>query len=184
MARIIGIYGLVSGLVIIFGIILTLLLGADHQSGPPSPLLGYLIMLVALSTILVGVKQYRDQTLGGVIKFTTGLMLGLGIALVASIAYTLVWEVYLYLTHYSFMDHYIEATLAARRAAGVTGPAYQQAVAEMETMRRQYANPLFRLPMTFTEIFPVGLLISLVSAALLRNPRVLPARSRAASTGG
>ena len=45
-------------------------------------------------------------------------------------------------------------------------------------MRTQYANPLFRLPMTFIEIFPVGLLVALVSAALLRNPSFLPARSR------
>jgi hypothetical protein len=32
--------------------------------------------------------------------------------------------------------------------------------------------------MTFVEIFPVGLLIALVSAGLLRNPRFLPARQR------
>jgi hypothetical protein len=31
--------------------------------------------------------------------------------------------------------------------------------------------------MTFIEIFPVGVLIALISAALLRNPRMLPARS-------
>jgi hypothetical protein len=58
----------------------------------------------------------------------------------------------------------------------VTGAAYQKAVAEMDAMRRQYANPLFRMPMTFIEIFPVGLLMAFVSAALLRNPRFLPAR--------
>jgi hypothetical protein len=43
-----------------------------------------------------------------------------------------------------------------------------------------YDNPLYRLPMTFAEIFPVGLLVTLVSAVLLRNPRFLPARTRAA----
>jgi hypothetical protein len=48
--------------------------------------------------------------------------------------------------------------------------------AEMDAFRVQYANPLFRLPMTFAEIFPVGVLVSLISAAILRNPRVLPAR--------
>jgi hypothetical protein len=47
----------------------------------------------------------------------------------------------------------------------------------MDAFKRQYANPLFRLPMTFAEIFPVGVLVSLVSAAILRNPRVLPARA-------
>ena len=46
----------------------------------------------------------------------------------------------------------------------------------MERFKQQYANPLFRLPMTFTEVFPVGVLVSLISAGLLRNSRFLPAR--------
>jgi hypothetical protein len=46
----------------------------------------------------------------------------------------------------------------------------------MEAFKVQYANPMFRLPMTFAEIFPVGVLVSLVSAGLLRNSRFLPAR--------
>jgi hypothetical protein len=32
------------------------------------------------------------------------------------------------------------------------------------------------MPMTLTEIFPLGVLLSLISATLLRNPRVLPKR--------
>jgi hypothetical protein len=68
--------------------------------------------------------------------------------------------------------------LAAKRAAGVTGEAYAKAAAEMAAMNRQYANPLYRMPMTFIEIFPVGVLIALATAALVRNPKFLPARSR------
>jgi hypothetical protein len=135
-------------------------------------------MLVALSAILVGVKQHRDQALGGVIRFRTALVIGLGIAAVASLAYVVVWEAYLAATGYVFMDQYTAQILEAKRAAGVTGAEYAKAVSEMEAMRRQYANPLFRMPMTFVEIFPVGLLIAFVSAALLRNPKFLPARSR------
>ena len=37
-------------------------------------------------------------------------------------------------------------------------------------------NPLLRMPMTFTEIFPVGVLVSLISAGLLCKPSFLPAR--------
>ena len=171
MTRIIFTNGLISGAVIILGILATMKMSGGH-----SLWLGYLIMLVALSSILVDVKQYRDRDLGGTIRFGKALLMGLGIATVASIAYVLIWEAYLALTHYTFMDQYIKAMLAAKRAAGVTGTEYQKAVAEMESMRRQYANPLFRMPMTFLEIFPVGLLIALISAALLRNPRFLPAR--------
>jgi hypothetical protein len=178
MTRIILTYGLISGLVAAGVITATIVFGGGggHQS---NLWLGYLIMLVALSSILVGVKQYRDRAQGGVITFWKALLLGLGIAAVAGVAYVAVWETYLALTHYSFMDGYVEATLAAKRAAGVTGADYARAAAEMEQMKASYANPLFRMPMTFLEIFPVGLVIALASAALLRNPKFLPARSRA-----
>jgi hypothetical protein len=177
MIRPILTYGLISGIVIIAGIIGTTVLtgGAGHSA---SVWLGYLIMLVALSSILVGVKQHRDQALGGVIRFWPALGMGLGIAMVAALAYVVIWEAYLAVTNYAFMDQMIRTTLAAERARGLTGDAYALKVEEMETMRRMYANPLLRLPMTFIEIFPVGALVSLVTAALVRNPRFLPARSR------
>jgi Protein of unknown function (DUF4199) len=172
--RLILIYGLISGLVIITAMIGVIALtgGEGH-----SVWLGYLIMLVALSAILVGVKQHRDQALGGVIRFVPALLVGVGIALVASLAYVAIWEVYDAATHRTYMTSYVAETLEARRAAGVSGAAYDKLVADMETLQRRYANPLFRLPMVFLEIFPVGVLVALVSAALLRNPRFLPARA-------
>ncbi len=170
MTRIILTYGLISGLVVILGSIGAIVL---HMS---SLWLGYLIMLVALSSILVGVRQHRDRALGGVIGFWPALGMGLAIAVTASLVYVAIWEVYLAATHYDFMDKYAEGILRAKRAAGVSGAAYAKVVAEMQAMKAQYANPLYRLPMTFLEIFPVGLLVALVSAALLRNPRFLPAR--------
>jgi hypothetical protein len=175
MTRIILTYGLISGLVIICTSVAVIVAFGDHGS----LWLGYLIMLVGLSAILPGVKQHRDQALGGVIKFRTAFMVGLAIAVVASLAYVAIWEIYLAATHYSFMDKYVAAMLRAKQAAGVTGAAYAKAIADGETMRRQYANPLYRLPETFLEIFPVGLLIALVTAALLRNPKFLPARTQA-----
>ena len=175
MSRTILTYGLLSGAVIIVGIIITILIGggAPHSS----VWLGYLIMLVGLSSILLAIKQHRDKVLGGVIKFWPAVLIGLGVAVVASLAYVLIWEAYLALTHYSFMEQYVAATLAQKKAAGVSGAEYAKLVADLEAMKRSYANPLYRMPMTFTEIFPVGLLVTLVSAALLRNPRFLPAKA-------
>ena len=176
MTRTILIYGLISGLVIITGIMGTMFL---NGGAPHSDLwLGYLIMLVALSSILVGVKQYRDKALGGVIRFHIAFLMGLGIAAMATLAYVLVWEAYLAATHYTFMDKYVAGVLAAKRAAGVTGAAYAKAVAETDGMIGIYANPILRMLMTGAEIFPVGLLVAIVSAGLLRMPGFLPARSR------
>ena len=129
-----------------------------------------------MSFIFVGVKRYRDIERGGVIRFFPALGLALLIALIATIAYTLIWEMYLAATHYRFMDDYIAAMIRDSRAQGASAAEIARQVAEMDEMRASYANPLFRIPMTFLEIFPVGFLIALISAALLRNPRLLPAR--------
>ena len=178
MARIVLVYGLVSGVIIIAGVIASMLLGGgDHPHS--SVWLGYLIMHLGMSAVFMGVKQHRDQNRGGVIKFLPALGVGLAIALFASLAYVLVWEGYLAATDYTFMDKYIAATLEARRAEGLSGAAYAEVEAQMNQMAVMYQSPLFRLPMTFAEIFPVGLLVSIVSAILLRNSRFLPARARA-----
>ena len=177
MSRIIVIYGLVSGLIIIAGIIGSIVLSGDAPHS--SVWLGYLIMLLGMSAVFMGVKQHRDQSLGGVIRFLPALGVGLGIAVIASLAYVAVWEAYLAATDYAFMEQYTAATLEARRAEGLSGEAYRALEAQFQAMTEQYRSPLYRLPLTFAEIFPVGLVVALISAALLRNSRFLPARSRA-----
>lgn len=168
-------YGGLSGIVII-AIIITGLQFADRVSFTGSEWFGYLVMLSALSFIFVGVKRFRDVERGGVIGFAAALGIGAAIAVVAALAYVIVWEIYLAATNYAFMDQYVAGIREAKRAAGLTGEALARAMAPMEDMRAQYRNPLFRVLITFLEIAPVGLLVALVSAALLRNPRFLPAR--------
>lgn len=167
-------YGLLSGFVIIATMMAGLLL-SDHQGFFSSEWFGYLVMLVALTFIFVGVKRYRDVERGGVIRFGAAFAMGLGIAVAAGVAYVAVWETYLAVTDYRFMDEYIAGMMRARQAEGLAAGPLAEEMAELESLRANYANPLFRIPMTFLEIFPVGLLVSLVSALLLRNPKLLPA---------
>ena len=169
MKKLVLVYGTISGLVIIVINTLSLELGIVQAW------LGFLIMFIAFSSIFVAVKQYRDETLGGVIRFGTGFLVGLGITVVASLVYVLVWELYLALTDYAFIDGYIDSIVEIRQTGGASQAEMAATIAEMETMRQQYTNPLFRLPMTFVEIFPVGVLISLVSAFILKESKTLAA---------
>lgn len=172
MARYALIYGLLSGTVIVLVIIAGMTLGGFGHS----LWFGYLAMLVALTFIFVGVKRYRDVERGGVVRFWRALGLALGIAAVATIAYVAVWEVYLALTHYTFMDEYIASMMRNAQAHGVTGTKLAALKAETDNMRAIYANPLLRMGMTAVEIAPVGAIVAIFSAALLCFPRVLPAR--------
>lgn len=170
-------YGAISGAIIVTVLIAGIVATNEHQTQGSifsTEWFGYTVMLVALSTIFLAIRDYRNKELGGVIKFLPALGLGLSISVIAGLAYVIGWELYLYATHYSFADHYATAIVEHARRAG-TSP--EAAAAEAQSFKDIYANPLMRVPMTFLEIFPVGVLIALVSAAVLRNPRVLPARA-------
>lgn len=150
------IYGLLSG-----SVIMAVILGGSTFA-PDSAILqtvwfGYLVMVVAMTFLFVGVKRYRDVEKGGVIRFLPALGMGLAIGLVAVIAYVAIWEIYLAVTRYAFIEQYFR------------GPG-------MEEVRAWYSNPLNRALWTSLELAPVALIMAFVSAALLRNPRFLPAR--------
>jgi hypothetical protein len=176
------VYGLLSGLVVGAVLVAGIALGPD-SGFHHSVWFGYLVMLVALTFIFVGVKRYRDVERGGVIKFLPAFFMGLAIAVFAGIAYACVWEAYLASTGYRFMDEYAAAIIRHRQAEGASAAELARVTADMDSLRVSYANPLFRIPMTFLEIFPVGLIIALISAALLRNPRLLPASAPAGRSG-
>lgn len=168
-------YGMLSGFVIVATALAAVTtMGQNHLLG--SVWVGYLVMVLALTMIFVGVKRYRDVDHGGVIRFVPALKMGLGIALVAAAIYILVWEIYLAATGYRFMDDYLAHIASQHQAAGMPAAEIAREMAGWDGMRAGYANPLIRVPLTFAEIFPVGLVVALVSAALLRNPKLLPAR--------
>jgi hypothetical protein len=169
------VYGLIAGIIVAIPTV-AVPMTFRHISGATGMAIGYTSMLIAFSTIFLAIKHQRDEVQGGVIRFLPALAMGLGISVIASIIYVLAWEAYMAVAHYDFGADYARMMIAQARASGATGAALAKAVAEAAQFQRQYADPLFRFPMTFIEIFPVGVLVSLICAGLLCNSRFLPAR--------
>lgn len=165
MKRRITIYGLVAGLSIIFGVIATIELGIATMW------LGYLIMFIAFGAIFPAVKQYRDENLNGTISFGQGLFVGLGISTVASLSYVLIWEFYLLLTDYSFIEMAIQSMLASQPGPDSGEAELANFAAQIEAFESQYRDPLFRLVVTFLEVFPPGLMVSLLAAGVLSRAK-------------
>jgi len=175
MTRTILFFGLVAGLIVAVPMCL-MVATAEPGSAATSHFAGYLVMVLALSLIFFGVKRLRDRELGGVIRFLPALLAGLGISAVAGVVYVIGWEITLAMTDFAFIDSYSSAAIESARAKGASAADIEALIVQMGEFRQQYANPFFRMPMTFIEIFPVGVLISLISAAPLRNPRFLATR--------
>ena len=169
--------GIIGAVVITFMSIVLATMGTDSLFS--SEAAGYAIMLVVLSLVFVGIKRYRDMEQGGVITFLQGAGVGIGIAVVAGVIYAIGWEISLVATDYAFIEAYTQSLIAAVEAKDIDAAAKAAEIAEINASTEMYRNPMFRLPITFIEIFPVGLIVALVSALILRNPQVLPARAAA-----
>jgi hypothetical protein len=177
MIRIVSLYGIIAGLIVGVPMVVLMVIVPPDAQMQNGVIYGYVTMIVALTTVFLGIKHYRDKVLGGVIDFWPALLVGLGISAVASAIYMIAWEISLTLSGFDFAQTYSSSMLEAARAKGASAEELAKAAAEAESFVKMYSNPLFRLPITFIEMFPVGVLISLISAAVLRNSRVLPARA-------
>jgi hypothetical protein len=180
MKRNILVFGSISGIIV--GTLMALSLfwanqGHDINEGM---LLGYASMVIALSLIYVGVRNFRDKYNDGVISFAKALKLALGITLIASTIYVAVWLVEFYVFIPDFMDKYTAAHLQQVKSSGLSPAVLQKQVADMERMRDVYDhNPLVVILYTYLEIVPVGLIISLLTAILLKRKH-RPSRASAA----
>jgi hypothetical protein len=174
MQRIILTYGVIAGTIELA--LLALSMGLIGEHGSMGMVLGYLSMLIAMSLVFVGVKKYRDEHLGGVIRFWKALGVGLGIAGMACLFYVLGWEAYLWSTDYSFMEKFTASELAKLQAAKASAAEIAKFKADMQGFADLYANPVTRMLVTLSEISPVAVLVPLISASLLRKPGFMPAK--------
>jgi hypothetical protein len=172
MKKIVLIYGLIAGAIVGGMLLITMpLYEKGHLNFKNGELLGYSTMVVALSLVFFGVKSYRDNR-GGTIAFWKALQVGLLITLVASLVYAVAWE----FTYQNMSEDYkanmYNMYVEAERAGGATQ-------ADLDKLKDQFEmydqNFILRFCITaFMEMFPVGLVISLISAALLRKKDFLP----------
>lgn len=132
-------------------------------------LIGYATMLIAFSLIFVGIKNFRDKVNGGSITFGKAFLLGLYISLVASTVYVLIWQIEYRFFIPDFMEKYAERALEKMREAGKAAAEIEAERAKMKEFARMYKNPFFNALITYTEILPVGFIVSLIAAAVLKR---------------
>lgn len=177
MKKTVWTFGLISGTIVS----IALLAGIVLMTGPDGKvdmeggtILGYTSMIVALSLIFFGIRSYRDNHLGGSISFGKALKIGLLITSVASIMYVTTWMVYYHTTDTEqFGKQYTEHLTESMRADGATAEEIKDAMEKNQGFMKLYdSNPAFMFVVTLMEIFPVGLVISLISSYFLRAKAV------------
>jgi hypothetical protein len=170
MRRIVLTHGTLAGLVM--SAMLVAVLPFREQIGfERGALVGYASMVAAFLLVHFGVRAYRDQVGGGLVSFGRALGVGALIALVASVCYVVTWQIVYFGFLPDFMAEVQAYSLERMRAGGATAAELAAERAEMARFAARYRNPAFNAAVTLLEPLPVGLLVALVSAAVLRRPR-------------
>ncbi|MBL4710630.1 MAG: DUF4199 domain-containing protein [Flavobacteriales bacterium] len=162
-------YGLIGGAIVSLFMACTVPFMDENSDMSNSELIGYASMLVALSTIFVGIRNYRNKELNGIISFGKAFLIGLYIALIASTLYVLTWMVISDLFLPDFMETYINTSVANMKGAGSTQAEINAHLETMKTWAEVYKNPIYKALMTYMEILPVGILVSLISSFILKK---------------
>ena len=172
MKKIVLTFGLISGL-IMSALMGGSLLIADKIGSGHSMILGYTIMVASFMLIYFGIRSYRENGLAGQISFGRAFACGILITLISSVCYVVAWEI----IYFNFMPHFMDGYFAAQihkvQTAGLDPATTAAKIAALQHSQQLYQNPLVNMAYTLIEPLPVGILITLVSAALLRRRQAI-----------
>jgi hypothetical protein len=170
MKRIVLTFGLISGFIVsaMMAISIPLCMSGkiDFEN---SQIVGYTTMVLAFVLVFFGIRSYRENVGDGSISFGRAVGVGLLITLVTCAFYVIAWEILYHNFFPDFVDQYAAHAIEKMRGTGASDAAIAKKVKEMAEFKELYANPVINVGMTFMEVFPVGLIVTLVSAAILRR---------------
>jgi len=160
---------------IISGAILSLMMFAtlpfmDRIGFDKGMIIGYTTMVVSFLLVFFGIRWHREEIGEGRITFARAFAVGILITLISCVFYVVSWEVIYFNFIPDFLEKYASYALEKARASGASQQALETQKLQLESLAKMYKNPLINAAMTFLEPFPIGLLITLISAAILRRP--------------
>ena len=170
MKRIVLVFGLIAGAILSAMMMVTIPFH-DRIGYNTALLIGYTTMLVAFLMVFFGIRSYREGVGNGAITFGRGFKVGLLITLIASACYVVTWEAIYFGIAPDYAEKMADQAIATQRASGKSGAELEAELAKVQKFQELYRNPLFNAGMTLMEVLPVGLIMTAVSAGILRRRR-------------
>jgi hypothetical protein len=161
-------FGLISGVVSSLMMAATVTF-AGRISFDKGLIVGYTGIVLSFLLVFFGIRSYRDNYGNGQITFSKAFAVGISITVISCICYVVTWEIIYFNFLPDFMEKYGAHMVERAKASGASAAAVQAQVEQAKKYKEMYDNPLINAAMTFIEPFPVGLAITLISAAVLRR---------------
>lgn len=162
-------FGLISGTVASALMMLGVVPFIDEIGFDRGMYFGYAAIVLGFLLVFFGIRSYRDNVANGQVSFGKAFQVGILITLISSVFYVVTWQALYYTVYHDFMDKYAAYMIEQAKSEGATEAALQKQKAEMDEFKKAYENPFINAAYTFMEPFPVGLVVTLVSAGILRK---------------
>lgn len=129
----------------------------------PNAIISFISMLLAFTFLILGIREQREIN-NGTITFGSAFLTGLGISFVIATIYVLVW-LFIYNNFFpDFMDRYGEMVLKNAKPEDLAAK-----TTEINQMKEWYKSPVMVVLLTYMEIFPIGIVISLIAGLILKK---------------
>jgi hypothetical protein len=161
-------YGLISGAISALMMFATVTI-SDRIGYEKGEIIGYTTIILSFTLVFFGIKSYRDRIGKGSITFGKAFTVGLLIALISSACYVIAWLIVYYNFYPDFMEQYANHVVEKMQASGASQEAIDATMNKMDQYKEMYKNPLIVVLLTYMEILPVGLLVTLISAFILKR---------------
>lgn len=168
MTKIVLTFGLLSGAVAAVMMFLTLPF-AERIGFDRAVYVGYTVIVISMLFVYFGVRSYRDNVLGGRMNFGKAFTAGMLITIISSACYVAAWLVMYYGFMPDFANQYADYLVEQARTPGASQADIDAAIKQGEQARQWLANPLINAAVSFTEPLPVGVIVTLISAAVLKK---------------
>ena|SRR6266850_640614 len=132
-------------------------------------ILGYTTIVLAALMVYFGVRSYRENVGGGRLTFGRGFAVGILITLISSACYVGTWQIVYYKLMPDFVEKYAAHMVESAKAAGANQQKREETERKANQIKQMYENPAINVALTFMEVLPIGLVVTLVSAGILRK---------------
>ena len=171
MKQIVLKFGLISG-----GLLAAMMVATipfmDRIGFDNGVIVGYTTMIIAFLFIFFGIRSYRETVGNGYITFGRAFKVGILIAVISCLCYVIAWEILYFNFIPDFGEKYTQYLIEKSRASGASAEEIAKQVADMERFKALLQNPFYNGVITFfVEPFPVALIITVISALILRKRR-------------
>lgn len=130
--------------------------------------LGYLSMIISLGFVFFGIKHFRDSENNGKVSFKKALTIGILISLITALVFGILDVIYTEVLNPEFMENYYQAT-AKKMEETLSAEEFKVKLAEMESQKEMFSNPIFTFVLMGMTVFVIGFIISLISALILQR---------------